>query len=119
MHRDTLRRTCVFASSGICRSCSAFRVQNSDALFFILGWDQCAVDKKCVGTCYAKLVFLHPVGFADHVVHSGPSGEQNVDAVFFMLEWAWCGFHKKHSGTRYAELVLFASSGICGSRSAF
>jgi hypothetical protein len=94
-------------------------VQNSDTLFFILGWDQCAVDKKCVGTCYAKLVFLHPVGFAGHVVHSGPSGEQNVDAVFFMLEWAWCGFHKKHSGTRYAELVLFASSGICGSRSAF
>jgi hypothetical protein len=40
--RDTLRRTCVFASDRICRSRSALwnvRVQNIDALFFMLGSD--------------------------------------------------------------------------------
>jgi hypothetical protein len=28
-------------------------------------------------------MFLHPVGSADHVVHSGVSGLRNVDALFF------------------------------------
>jgi hypothetical protein len=43
---------------------------NVDALFFMLGWDQYGLDKKCTGTRYAKLVFLQPVGYAGHVVHS-------------------------------------------------
>jgi hypothetical protein len=30
-------------------------------------------DKKNIETCHAKLVFLHPVGSAGHVVHSGQS----------------------------------------------
>jgi hypothetical protein len=63
--------------------------------------------KKCAGTHYAELVFLHPVGSAGHVVHSSASGVRNLDALFFLLGWDWCGFQKKRTGTRYAELVFF------------
>jgi hypothetical protein len=45
--------------------------RNVDALFFRLGWDQCGFHKKRVGTRYAELVFLHMLGTAGHVVHSG------------------------------------------------
>jgi hypothetical protein len=52
----------------------AFEPQNIDALFFMLGWDQYECQKKCAGTHYAKLIFLHPVGFVGHVVHSVVAG---------------------------------------------
>jgi hypothetical protein len=52
----------------------ASEVRNVDALFFMLGLDRYAFDKKCVGTRYAELVFLHLVGSACHVVHSGACG---------------------------------------------
>jgi hypothetical protein len=48
--------------------------RNIYALFFMPGWDRYVFDKKCVGTRYAKLVFLHPVGSVGHVVHFGASG---------------------------------------------
>jgi hypothetical protein len=53
---------------------SASGAQNIDTLFFMLGWDRCAVHKKCGGTRYAELLFLHPVRFAGHVVHSSVFG---------------------------------------------
>jgi hypothetical protein len=55
--------------------------------FFMLGWDRYGYDKKRVGTHYAVLVFLLPVGSACHILHSGLSDMPNVDAVFFMLGW--------------------------------
>jgi hypothetical protein len=69
----------------------------------MLGWDRYQFDKICIGTSYAKLLFLHPMGYAGDVVHSGASGEQNISALFFMLEWDRYGLHKKRAGTRYAE----------------
>jgi hypothetical protein len=62
--------------------------------------------KKHARTRYAKLLILHPVGSAGHIVHYIASGARNVDALFFMLRWARCGFHQKHGRTRYAELVF-------------
>jgi hypothetical protein len=52
----------------------ASEVRNVDALFFMLGLDRYAFDKKCVGTRYAELVFLHPMGSTGHVVHFVASG---------------------------------------------
>jgi hypothetical protein len=82
------------------------RARNVDALFFTLGWNRYGFHKRHTGTSYAKLVFFHPEGFADHVVHSGAPMSQNIDALFFKLRWDRYGFHKKQTGTCYAELVV-------------
>jgi hypothetical protein len=63
-------------------------------------------------------MFLHLVGSAGHIVHSGASGVRNIDTLFFMLGWARCSFNKKCNGTRYTKLV-FPSGGICMSLGAF
>jgi hypothetical protein len=78
-----------------------------------LGVAQCNFRKKCPGTHYAQLVFLHLVGSAGHVVHSGASGPLNIDALFFKLRWAWCSFHKKCASLITSNLS-FASVWICG-----
>jgi hypothetical protein len=39
----------------------AYGPQNVDALFFMLGWGWCGLQKKHAGTRYAELVFFHPV----------------------------------------------------------
>jgi hypothetical protein len=109
MRQDTLCRTCVFASDGICGSRSAFqrvRARNIDALFFKLWWDRCGFDIKRIGTHYVEIVFLHSVASTRQVVHSGECGARNVGTLFFMLGWARCGFPKKCVGTHYAELVF-------------
>jgi hypothetical protein len=51
----------------------------------MLGWDWYRFRKKRVGTHDAKLMFLPPVGSADHVVHSSGPGAQNINALFFMF----------------------------------
>jgi hypothetical protein len=48
--------------------------RNINVLLFKLVWARCGFRKKCAGTRYAEVLFLHPVGFASHVVHSGASG---------------------------------------------
>jgi hypothetical protein len=84
------------------------------ALFFMFMWDRYGFDKKCVGTRYVKHVFLHLVGSAGRVVHSGSSGVRNMIALFFMLGWDWYRFHKKCVGKRYAELVFLHPVGSAG-----
>jgi hypothetical protein len=42
--------------------------------FFHARQDRYRFDKECIRTCHAELVFLHPMGSAGHVVHSGESG---------------------------------------------
>jgi hypothetical protein len=72
----------------------------------MLRWDWCCFHKKRTGTSYVEFVFLHPVGYAGHVVQYGAFEVQHVDAVFCMLMWDRYGFHKKRTGTHYAELVF-------------
>jgi hypothetical protein len=108
---------CVFASGGIGGSHSAFRcvgAQNLDTLFFMLRSDQYGFNKNHNGTCSAKLVFLHPVLSAGHIVHSGASGAQNIVTLFIMLRWDRFRFNKKNVGTRYAELVFLHRVGSMG-----
>jgi hypothetical protein len=45
-----------------------------DALFFMLGWAWRGIHKKHLGTHYAKLVLLNPMGSTGHVVHSDAPG---------------------------------------------
>jgi hypothetical protein len=56
---------------------SASAACNGDVLFFILGVGGTSMDstKKRNGTRYAELVFLHPVGYVGHIVHSSAFGE--------------------------------------------
>jgi hypothetical protein len=46
-------------------------VRNIDALFFMIRWAWCGFHKKHAGTHYSRLLFLHPMGFAAHVVNYG------------------------------------------------
>jgi hypothetical protein len=88
--------------------------QNGDAQFFMLRWDRYGFDNKHVETHYSKPMFLHQVGSAGHIVHSGASEAQNSDALFFMLGWDRNGFDKKRDRTRYTELVFLHPMGYAG-----
>jgi hypothetical protein len=68
---------------------------------------RCGIHKKYDVIRYAELMFLHPIGSIDHVVHSGASRPQNVDVLVFMLRWEMCCFYKKYTRTNYIELVFF------------
>jgi hypothetical protein len=60
----------------------------------MLGRSRCGFHIMCVGTHYAELVFLHPVGIALYALHTGSSGAQNVITQFFMLGQNRYGFDK-------------------------
>jgi hypothetical protein len=62
--------------------------------------------KSISGDVTLNMYFLHPVGYAGHVVHSGASGARNIDTLFFMLVCDLYGFHKKRVGTCYAKLLF-------------
>jgi hypothetical protein len=83
--RDTLCRTCVFASGGIYGSCCAFPCicgLKHRHIVFMLGWDRYGFHKRSAETYYAELVFLHPLGSMGHVVHSVHLGRETSTQYF-------------------------------------
>jgi hypothetical protein len=76
------------------------------------------IQQKRIGTYYAELVFLHPVGSAGHVVHSGASGPRNIEALF-----SWSGGPStdslKSTSRHITPNLSFCICRICRSRSAF
>jgi hypothetical protein len=80
----------------------------------MLGWDWHRYDKKRAETCYAKLVFLYPMRYVGHVVHSGASDARNVDALFLMLGWDRYRCDKKRAETHYAKIVFSHPVGYAG-----
>jgi hypothetical protein len=80
----------------------------------MLRWDRYGIHKNCVGTRYAELLFLHPVGSAVHVVHFGASKDRIIDKLFFKLSWDRYGFDKKRFRTRYVELHFLHLVGSAG-----
>jgi hypothetical protein len=63
--------------------------------------------KGTLGHVTRELVFLHPLGYAGHTVHSGASGARNIDVLFFMLEWARCCFYKNALGHIMPNLCFY------------
>jgi hypothetical protein len=118
VHRDTLRRTFVFASGGICGSSSAFCCLLGTKCQHTIFHAKVGPVGNAQNACQDKLCrhfVLHLVGSAGHVVHSGASGGgQNIDTLLFMLWWDQYRFHKKRTGTRYAEPIFLHPGGSAG-----
>jgi hypothetical protein len=48
----------------------------------MLSWARYGFDKKLTGTRYFELVFLYPVGYVGHVVHSVRWGLKHQCTIF-------------------------------------
>jgi hypothetical protein len=84
----------------------------------MLGQGRCGFNKKHARTRYAEHAFLHPAGFAGHVVHSGAFGCETSMQYFSCSGWTDTDSTKSTPGYVMPNLC-FGSSGICGSRNAF
>jgi hypothetical protein len=80
----------------------------------MLGWDWYGFLKKCAETCFADLLFLHPIGSMGHIVHSEAFRARNVNALFFILRWDRYRFNKKRVRTHYAKIVILHPVGSAG-----
>jgi hypothetical protein len=101
VHRDTLCRTCVFVSSGICGSRSALRyirgTKRRRTIFH--SWVRpMRFPKKCSGKRYADPAFLRPMRSVGQVVHSAMSGRETFTHYFWCSGGLGAVFLKSVSG---------------------
>jgi hypothetical protein len=59
-------------------------------------------------------VFLHSVGYAGHIVHSGVFEGETAMHYFSCSGWDQYGFDKKCTGTRYAKMCFLHLEGHVG-----
>jgi hypothetical protein len=72
----------------------------------MLGWNPNGFHKKHAGTRYAERVFLHQLGSAVHVVHSGASGHE-TSIHYFSCSGGTSTDSKKTSGDFTSNLCFY------------
>jgi hypothetical protein len=92
----------------------AFRARNVDTLFFMLG-RPVRIPQKCAWTRCTEFMFLHPLGSAGHVVHSG----REMSTHSLLCSGGTAMDSTKSVPGHVTPNFFFASDGICRSRSAF
>jgi hypothetical protein len=82
--------------------------RNIDAPFFMLGWARCRFHKMRTQTPNSKIVFLHPVGSADQIVHSVVTRPQNTSMHYFSYS-SGTGAYSTNSAQGHITLNLIFS----------
>jgi hypothetical protein len=120
-HRNTLHRTCIFASVGstghVVRS-DASGARNVDALFFIPDWASHESHKKHTRTCYAEFVFLHPVASTTYSAFWCIRGAKRRGTIF-RARVGLARISQKLRRDMLHRTCVFAHGRIFGSRSVF
>jgi hypothetical protein len=121
MFQDTLRRTCVFASGGICGSRSAFLCvcgTNYRHTIFMLEWAWCGFHKKRDGHDTLNLCFCIQWDLWDtYCILMHP--ECKISTHYFSFSGGPGAVSIKSIPGYVMPNLCFASYGIWGSRSAF
>jgi hypothetical protein len=119
---DTLHRTLVFSSDGICGSCSGFRCfQDAKCVhnFSCSGGTDMDYHKKRAGTRYTELVFLHSCRICESRSATRYVRGTKPQRAIFHAQVGPVWIPQKARRDTLQRTCVFTSSGICGSRSAF